>query len=64
MTDDALIIAKEITIVAVLRMDSLAPTEGGGNCAGEFFKGVLKNVREAIEEHREGKSKTPQVKHF
>jgi len=50
MPDDALSVAKEITLAVVPRVGSLAKPEETGDLAGRVFKAVLKQVVQGIKE--------------
>lgn len=50
MGDDALSVAKEITLAIVPRVGTMMEPDKTGELAGRVFKAVLKQVAEAIEE--------------
>jgi hypothetical protein len=50
MADDALSIAKEITVAVVPKVRSIARPEITGDLAGRVFKAVLKQVLKGIKE--------------
>jgi len=50
MADDALTIAKEITVAVVPKVRSISRPDLTGEAAGRVFKAVLKQVMQAIKE--------------
>lgn len=63
MEDNALTVAKEITLALIPRASSITDPEKYGNFAGTVFKTVLKKVIEGINENKP-EPKSPQVRQF